>query len=115
EMICRVNKLRRSEGKKDIALDSRLMTAAQKHSEAQLEHKQMTHEGFTPETKSFSDRFKLENFPITGGGENCAAGQKTVEQVMQSWINSPGHHANLVSDCGCFGFGRAGDYWTQAF
>ena len=30
-------------------------------------------------------------------GENVAAGQKTPEQVVNSWMNSPGHRANILS------------------
>jgi hypothetical protein len=31
-------------------------------------------------------------------GENIAAGQTTPEQVVQGWINSPGHRANMLSN-----------------
>lgn len=30
-------------------------------------------------------------------GENIAAGQKTPEQVVSGWMNSPGHRANILS------------------
>lgn len=30
-------------------------------------------------------------------GENIAAGQKSPEQVVESWMNSPGHRANILS------------------
>ncbi|MGO4111007.1 CAP domain-containing protein [Paenibacillus sp. YAF4_2] len=33
----------------------------------------------------------------TAYGENIAAGQRTPAAVMQAWMNSPGHHANILS------------------
>jgi uncharacterized protein YkwD len=60
-------------------------------------------------------------------GENIAAGQTTPEEVVEGWIGSPGHRANLLSeDFDELGVGyhfeendggRApyGHYWTQVF
>lgn len=65
----------------------------------------------------------MENFGIrfSSAGENIAMGQRTPEEVMNSWMNSPGHRANILS--GSFtqiGVGYAKDkngriYWTQMF
>lgn len=54
-------------------------------------------------------------------GENIAAGQPTPNSVMASWLNSPGHRANILS--GSFqhigiGYKKGGDYyhnWVQMF
>ena len=55
-------------------------------------------------------------------GENIAAGQQTEEEVMNAWLNSPGHRANILN--GAFhkvglGFYDAGDaygrYWVTIF
>lgn len=58
-------------------------------------------------------------------GENIAAGQATPEEVMNSWLKSAGHKANILSpeytkmglgysntDCGA---GRYSRYWAQEF
>ena len=52
--------------------------------------------------------------------ENIAAGQRTPEEVVESWMNSPGHRANILGDCKELGVGLAlgghyGYYWTQCF
>jgi uncharacterized protein YkwD len=58
---------------------------------------------------------------ITGlGGENIAMGQATAEAVMESWMNSPGHRANILNcDFKTLGvgvhFGSGGPWWTQDF
>lgn len=54
-------------------------------------------------------------------GENIAMGQTSPEQVMQGWMNSPGHRANILrSSFTQIGVGVAKNsngtiYWTQEF
>jgi uncharacterized protein YkwD len=73
---------------------------------------------------SFSERC-LEAKTLLGGGnlcaENVAMGQKSPSVVFNSWMNSPGHRANIeqsrVSHTG-FGFAQTSKgvyYWTQIF
>lgn len=65
----------------------------------------------------------MENFGIrfSAAGENIAMGQRTPEEVMNSWMNSPGHRANILSTSFTqIGVGYAKDksgriYWTQMF
>ncbi|MDT0568354.1 CAP domain-containing protein [Streptomyces sp. DSM 3412] len=58
---------------------------------------------------------------ITGlGGENIARGQATAEAVMEAWMNSPGHRANILNcDFKTLGvgvhLGDGGPWWTQDF
>lgn len=42
----------------------------------------------------------MKNFGITykSAGENIAAGQKTPEEVVKAWMNSPGHRANILNE-----------------
>jgi uncharacterized protein YkwD len=54
-------------------------------------------------------------------GENIAMGQRTPEEVVQGWIDSPGHRANMLNpDFKAIGVGDSSDksgsiYWTQQF
>lgn len=54
-------------------------------------------------------------------GENIAAGQKTANEVMNSWMNSSGHRANILNPSytklgvGYYVGGSYGTYWTQLF
>lgn len=60
-------------------------------------------------------------FGITSlGGENIARGQATAQDVMDAWMNSPGHRANILNcDFKTLGvgvhFGAGGPWWTQDF
>ncbi|MFD6151739.1 CAP domain-containing protein [Streptomyces sp. NPDC060243] len=54
------------------------------------------------------------------GGENIARGQADAAAVMESWMNSPGHRANILNcDYKTLGvgvhFGSGGPWWTQDF
>lgn len=58
---------------------------------------------------------------VTGlGGENIARGQATPQAVMDSWMNSEGHRANILNcDYTRLGVGvhtgSGGPWWTQDF
>ncbi|MGW5607819.1 CAP domain-containing protein [Streptomyces sp. NPDC003753] len=54
------------------------------------------------------------------GGENIARGQATPQDVMDAWMNSPGHRANILNcDFTTLGvgvhLGSGGPWWTQDF
>jgi uncharacterized protein YkwD len=54
------------------------------------------------------------------GGENIARGQADAAAVMQAWMNSPDHRANILNcDYKTLGvgvhFGPGGPWWTQDF
>ncbi|WP_406441017.1 CAP domain-containing protein [Streptomyces sp. NBC_00631] len=54
------------------------------------------------------------------GGENIARGQATAQAVMDAWMNSAGHRANILNcDFKTLGvgvhFGEGGPWWTQDF
>lgn len=71
------------------------------------------------------ERMDAAGFQGGGGGENIALGQQTPEEVMQAWMESDGHCANVMR--GAFnvigigyhpGAGQRGlgsNYWTQNF
>ncbi|MDI3406107.1 CAP domain-containing protein [Streptomyces cavernicola] len=54
------------------------------------------------------------------GGENIARGQANAQSVMDSWMNSPGHRANILNcEYKTLGvgahFASGGPWWTQDF
>ena len=54
-------------------------------------------------------------------GENLAAGQKTATSVMDTWMKSSGHKANILDEdfqsigIGCFKGTDGNYYWSQVF
>ncbi|MFS0861355.1 SafA/ExsA family spore coat assembly protein [Fredinandcohnia sp. 179-A 10B2 NHS] len=65
----------------------------------------------------------MKNFGVSyrTAAENIAAGQRTPQEVVNAWMNSPGHRANILkSDITHIGVGYAEGgskrhYWTQMF
>ncbi|SHJ84082.1 SafA/ExsA family spore coat assembly protein [Tepidibacter formicigenes] len=65
----------------------------------------------------------MRNFGIrfSSAGENIAYGQRTAQEVMNAWMNSPGHRKNILSpNYTQIGVGLAiksngTKYWTQMF
>lgn len=65
----------------------------------------------------------METFGLkfSSAGENIAYGQKTPQQVVTAWMNSPGHRANILSPSYTqtgVGAAKKSDgtlYWTQMF
>ncbi|MEU9184978.1 CAP domain-containing protein [Streptomyces sp. NPDC048484] len=64
---------------------------------------------------------RAEKADITNlGGENIARGQADAAAVMEAWMNSPGHRANILNcDFKTLGvgahFASGGPWWTQDF
>ena len=50
-----------------------------------------------PSGTSFAIRISGAGISFFTAGENIAMGQRTAEQVVSSWMNSPGHRANILN------------------
>ena len=104
-----------------LTMEARLRCAARVHS------LDMAMRGFfdhtNPDGLSPFDRMELAGYEYRAAGENIAAGQTTPEQVVQGWLDSPGHCRNIMSpDFEEIGVGydatTTGEfphYWTQVF
>ena len=79
---------------------------------------------FSHQSPTYGSPFKMmESFGLRfmAAGENIAYGQKTPQEVVRMWMNSPGHRANILSPSYTeIGVGVAKKsngtlYWTQMF
>lgn len=74
-----------------------------------------------PDGRNFYTVLAESGVSYRGAGENIAYGQTTPEQVMQSWMNSTGHRANILNaqytviGVGCYQNSSGVKYWTQLF
>ncbi|BBH68517.1 hypothetical protein ACTI_52020 [Actinoplanes sp. OR16] len=119
EILRLVNTERQAAGCDGLTTESRLEAAAQKHSQLQADQNTMSHQ--LPGEASMGDRVTAEGYRWRSVGENVAAGYTSAESVMEGWMNSPGHKANILN-CGYeqLGVGLASSssgtkYWTQNF
>ncbi|MHB1392195.1 MAG: SafA/ExsA family spore coat assembly protein [Clostridia bacterium] len=79
---------------------------------------------FAHQSPTFGSPFDMiESFGISmaAGGENIAMGQRTPQEVVTAWMNSPGHRSNILSTAyteigvGCAKSSSGSYYWTQMF
>ena len=98
-----------------LTSDRRLNVAAQGHSEDMAANDYFSHTG--QDGSSFADRIRAAGHP-SPGGENIAQGQEDADEVVQAWMDSPGHRRNIL-DCAYtsigVGYEPGGRYWTQDF
>lgn len=74
-----------------------------------------------PNGSSFSTALTEQGISYRGSGENIAWGQKSPEQVMDGWMNSDGHRANILNKnfknigVGYYQDEKGVNYWVQLF
>lgn len=92
---------------------------------AKVKAEDMAHEGYFSHTSpTYGTPFEmLKHYGIVyrTAGENIAAGQPNAQEVMEAWMNSTGHRANILNakytDLGV-GYATGGSYktyWVQQF
>ncbi|WP_256106466.1 sigma-70 family RNA polymerase sigma factor [Streptomyces sp. ODS05-4] len=113
-----VNAERQRSGCGPVSQNSLLDTAAQRHSADMAARDYFDHT--SPDGRSPGDRVTAAGYRWSTYGENIARGQQTPASVMDSWMNSPGHRANILN-CSFkeIGVGKhdgsGGPWWTQVF
>lgn len=104
-----------------LAWNATLATAAEGNSRSMANNNYFDHkdrDGRTP-----GDRAELAGYNFQQIGENIAAGQDSVRKVVEGWLTSPGHCANLMNpqfrELGAAYAtdpkSDAGIYWTAMF
>ncbi len=94
--------------------NEKLEKAALKHSQDMFDKDYFSHTSLNGDR--FSDRIKQEAYSYSLVGENIANGHTSEENVMNGWLNSQGHCANIMNpNFTEMGVGRVGNYWTQDF
>lgn len=118
QVVALVNGERGGAGCGPVTANTRLTAAAQAHSRDQADRDTMSHTGGDGSTPW--DRARRAGYD-RAIGENVAAGYRTPAEVMNGWMNSDGHRANILNcAAGTIGVGRAAAsdgtlYWTQLF
>lgn len=122
EVFDLVNEIRVENGLKEFVYNETLAQTARAHSEDMMERGFFSHQN--PDGESSSDRITAAGINWTQTAENIAAGYKSPEAVVEGWMNSPGHKANILGSCEEMGVGLAISqdssdiykyYWTQNF
>ncbi|MEU2620179.1 CAP domain-containing protein [Streptomyces sp. NPDC007157] len=117
EVLKLVNEERAKVGCSALSVNSSLTNLAEAFSEDMAARDFFDHTD--PDGKTPWDRAAAAGISNLGG-ENIARGQTTAQAVMDAWMNSEGHRANILNcDFKTLGvgvhFGSGGPWWTQDF
>ncbi|KOU20399.1 RNA polymerase [Streptomyces sp. WM6372] len=118
QVIALVNSERAAAGCGPLKEDPQLRSAAQGHSDDMAARSFFDHtnpDGADPGKRTTAAGYRWSTY-----GENIARGQQTAASVMDSWMKSPGHRANILNcsfkDIGVgIHSGPGGPWWTQNF
>jgi uncharacterized protein YkwD len=109
-----VNTHRESVGCPDLEWNSSVALVAQSHSEDMVQRGFFDHTN--PDGESPFDRLAGAGISYSRAAENIAAGQPTAQVVLDAWLNSSGHRANIEN---CLltehGVGLEDRHWTHLF
>ena len=78
-----------------LAWNARLFDAAAGHAQDMATNNYFSH--VSQDGRTFSQRITDAGYVWSAAGENIAAGQTTVADVMNSWLQSPGHCENIMN------------------
>ncbi len=111
-----VNEERSEAGQETLSWNDSLADCAQVRAQELVEKFSHTR----PDGSSCFTIMTANGFSYGYKGENIAMGQRSPEQVMNSWMNSSGHKANILSPnfaeigVGCY-YSNGTFYWVQMF
>lgn len=116
EVVRLVNEIRAENGLPSLTYDWELSRVARYKSQDMKDNKYFSHTSPT-----YGSPFQMiKNFGITyrSAGENIAKEYATPQAVVNGWMNSSGHRANILN--ASFnrigvGYVAGGNYWTQMF
>jgi uncharacterized protein YkwD len=126
DIILAVNRKREKVGTLPLRRNLLLQSSAQAYAVDMESRNFFSHE--SPEGETPQERIKRGGYGnltaqncncrsfTAAFGENLARGQQTTADVMQDWMNSPAHRANILTERFLeIGIGIQGSYWVQHF
>jgi uncharacterized protein YkwD len=117
------NTIRKSHGLRPLDINPQLQSAAEYQAGLMAYHDKISHK--ITRGESLRERGKRAGYPY-GVGENLSAGRTSLDAVLDGWMKSDGHRANLLrEDYRNFGLAyarvtnghgsRYGVYWAMVF
>ncbi len=116
EIVRLVNEIRDQNGLKELTYDWELSRVARYKSQDMKDNRYFSHT-----SPVYGSPFEMiRNFGISyrSAGENIAKGYATPQAVVNAWMNSAGHRANILNTSFTrigVGYVASGNYWTQMF
>ena len=116
EVVELINEIRKEYGLSELKINTELCAVARAKSQDMKDNNYFSHT--SPTYGSPFDMMKTFGISYRTAGENIAMGYSTPKAVVNAWMNSEGHRANILN--GSYkeiGMGHVsnGNYWTQMF
>ncbi|OLY82994.1 hypothetical protein AYI68_g2872 [Smittium mucronatum] len=112
-VVCETNKVRKQNNLPPLQIYAELNTLAQKHTQYMVDIKTLTHEDAEG---TLGTRLSRDKVKWSFCAENVASGFLEPAKVVEAWMNSPGHRANILNTrVKAIGIGNVGNFWTQNF
>ncbi|WP_277584345.1 CAP domain-containing protein [Psychrobacillus antarcticus] len=116
QVVNLTNQERAKAGLQALQIDTKLTQSAQAKSQDMKNKNYFSHT--SPTYGSPFDQMKSMGITYKSAAENIAMGQRTPAEVVEGWMNSPGHKANIMNASFTHigvGLSDSGYYWTQQF
>ena len=116
EVIRLVNEIRRQNGLQPLTANWELSRVARYKSQDMRDNGYFSHT--SPTYGSPFQMIKAFGLSYRAAGENIARGYSTPQAVVNGWMNSSGHRANILNASYTqigVGYVSQGSYWTQMF
>ena len=116
DVVRLVNESRVENGLKALTANWELSRVARIKSQDMVDNRYFSHT--SPVYGSPFQMIKAFGLTYRTAGENIAYGQRTPQAVVNGWMNSSGHRANILNASYTqigVGYAANGHYWTQMF
>lgn len=116
EVVSLCNEIRASYGLSPLTINEKLCRLARMKSQDMVDKNYFSHE--SPTYGSPFDMLKSYGVSYRSAGENIAKGYATPKAVVDAWMNSEGHRANILNSSYAeigVGYVTDGNHWTQLF
>lgn len=116
EVVRLVNEIRAENGLNELTYNWELSRVARYKSQDMKDNKYFSHT--SPVYGSPFQMMKAFGITYRSAGENIARGQRSPQEVVNAWMNSSGHRANILNASYTqigVGYVADGNYWKQMF
>jgi uncharacterized protein YkwD len=118
QVVTLVNAHRAQLGLVPLVVSPTLTAAAEWKARDMAAYSYLDHDDPAPDARSPDERVAACGYPATQWGENIAMGYASAQAVVDAWLASPEHRANIERpEFRATGVGAAGAplYWAQSF
>ncbi len=116
QVVDLINDIRLQNGLSPLTVNTKLCSVARLKSQDMHDKHYFSHQ--SPTYGSPFDMMKQFGITYRSAGENIAMGQSSPQAVVNAWMNSEGHRANILNASFTqigMGYVPDGHYWTQMF